>query len=81
MVFVTLWAEMYGTKHMGAVRSFNVFFNVMIASCVMVLTGWLIDRGVGVLAMCIGGIVLVLWSLLLFAIERRVKVDEAKSTY
>ena len=78
VVFVTLWAEMYGTKHMGAIRFFNVFFNVMIASCIMVLTGWLIDRRVGIMEMCIGGIALVLCSLLLFAIERRVKVDAAK---
>lgn len=72
VVFVTLWAEMYGTKHMGAIRSFNVFFNVMCASAVMVATGWLIDQDVSILAMSNGGIGLVLASLLLFAIERRI---------
>ena len=76
VVFVTLWAEMYGTKHMGAIRSFNVFLNVMLASCVMVLTGWLIDQGVSVVAMCSGGVIFVLISIVSFAMERRVKVDQ-----
>lgn len=65
VVFVTIWAELYGTKHMGAIRSFNTFFNVAMASAFMVLTGLLIDWGVSVAAMCIGGIVLVGLSLIL----------------
>jgi len=74
VVFITLWAEMYGTKHMGAIRSFNAFFNITIASSVMVLTGWLIDKQVSLITMCNGGIALVFFSLLLFAIERRITV-------
>ncbi len=72
VVFVTLWAELYGTKFMGAIRSFNVFFNVMCASLVMVITGWLIDIGVTITAMCNGGMLLVAISLLLLAADGRV---------
>jgi MFS family permease len=74
VVFVTLWAEMYGTRHMGAIRSFNVFFNVLCASAVMVVTGWLIDNEVSIAAMSYGGIAFVTVSLVMFAIERRIKV-------
>ncbi|MDG2319313.1 MAG: MFS transporter [Rhodospirillaceae bacterium] len=72
LVYVTLWAEMYGTKHMGAIRSFNVFFNVSIASSVMVLTGWLIDQDVSVATMCFGGIAFVLLSLALLIVMKRI---------
>jgi MFS family permease len=71
ILFVTIWAEFYGTKHMGAIRSFNVFMNVSVASAVMVLTGWLIDRGTSVAQMAAGGIVVVLLSLLLLYFVRR----------
>ncbi len=65
ILMVTIWAEFYGTKHMGAIRSFNVFLNVSVASGVMVVTGWLIDRNVSVEGMAAGGIALVLLSLIL----------------
>lgn len=63
ILFVTIWAEFYGTKHMGAIRSFNVFLNVSVASGVMVVTGWMIDRGVSIGEMAAGGVILVLLSL------------------
>jgi sugar phosphate permease len=77
VVFITIWAELYGTKHMGAIRSFNTFFNVAMASAVMVLTGLLIDWGVSVAAMCIGGVVLVGISLILLT-QLRIKPPTAK---
>jgi MFS family permease len=80
VVYVTLWAEMYGTKHMGAIRSFNVFFNVSIASSVMVLTGWLIDQNVSVAAMCFGGIALVLLSLTLLIAMKHITVTVPHAT-
>lgn len=73
VAYVTVWAEMYGTKHMGAIRSFNIFFNVAVASAIMVLTGWLIDRNVSVAAMCIGGIVFVVLSLVLLSFVKQPK--------
>lgn len=77
VVYVTIWAELYGTKHMGAIRSFNTFFNVAVASGVMVVTGWLIDLGVSVVAMCVGGIVMVVLSLMLLT---QVRIKPAGTT-
>ncbi|MBT7450807.1 MAG: MFS transporter, partial [Rhodospirillaceae bacterium] len=71
VVYVTIWAELYGTKHMGAIRSFNIFFNVTIASGVMVLTGWLIDQGTTIAMMAIGGVVFVAISLICLEIAGR----------
>ena len=46
-VFGAIWPELYGTRHLGAVRS--VVFAGMVFSSALGpgLTGWLIDRGVG----------------------------------
>ncbi|MFL2769429.1 MAG: MFS transporter [Rhodospirillaceae bacterium] len=74
VVYVTLWAEMYGTKHMGAIRSFNVFFNVAVASTIMVLTGWLIDQQISIKLMCAGGIGFTLLSLILLRIMNRISI-------
>ncbi len=71
VVFVTIWAEMYGTKNMGAIRSFNIFLNVSLASTVMVLTGSLIDSGVSIEAMSYGGVCIVVLALGSTAIARR----------
>lgn len=46
-VFGAIWPELYGTRHLGAVRSV-VFAAMVFASALGPgLTGWLIDRGVG----------------------------------
>lgn len=46
-VFGAIWPEIYGTRHLGAVRSL-VFAAMVFASALGPgLTGWLIDRGVG----------------------------------
>jgi MFS family permease len=71
VVFMTVWAEMYGTKNMGAIRSFNIFLNVSFASLVMVLTGWLIDGGVSIEVMCLGGVGVVALSLISTTVARR----------
>jgi sugar phosphate permease len=71
VVFVTVWAELYGTQHMGAIRSFNIFLNVSVASAVMVLTGWLIDQNVTLEAMCWGGVVCVGVALVSTELARR----------
>ena len=46
-VFGAIWPELYGTRHLGAVRS--VVFAAMVFATALGpgLTGWLIDRGVG----------------------------------
>ena len=46
-LFGAIWPELYGTRHLGAVRS--VVFALMVFASALGpgLTGWLIDRGVG----------------------------------
>ncbi|NKB43060.1 MAG: MFS transporter [Alphaproteobacteria bacterium] len=79
VVYVTIWAELYGTKHMGAIRSFNIFFNVTIASGVMVLTGWLIDQSTTIAMMSAGGIVFALISLICLEVASRVPSPRLKN--
>ncbi len=46
-IFGAIWSEVYGTRHLGAIRSV-VFAGMVLASAVGPgLTGWLIDYGVG----------------------------------
>lgn len=46
-IFGSVWSEVYGTKHLGAIRSV-VFAGMVLSSAVGPgLTGWLIDVGVG----------------------------------
>lgn len=71
VVYVTIWAELYGTKHMGAIRSFNIFFNVTVASGAMVLTGWLIDQGATITEMSSGGIIFAVLSLVCLEVANR----------
>jgi len=79
VVYVTLWAEMYGTKHMGAIRSFNVFFNVAVASTIMVLTGWLIDQQISIKLMCAGGIGFTLLSLILLRVMNSMPIARLRA--
>lgn len=46
-VFGAIWPEIYGTRHLGAVRSVVVAAMVFASALGPGLTGWLIDRGVG----------------------------------
>jgi MFS family permease len=45
-LFGALWPEMYGTKHLGAIRSLIVSASVLASAAGPGLTGFLIDRGV-----------------------------------
>lgn len=45
-LFGSLWPEMYGTRHLGSIRSVIVAFLVFATAMGPGLTGWLIDRGV-----------------------------------
>lgn len=46
-VFGAIWPELYGTRHLGAIRSV-VFASMVFASALGPgLTGWLIDTGIG----------------------------------
>lgn len=43
---VTVWAEIFGSLHIGAIRGFTIALNTTIASFTMALAGWLIDWGI-----------------------------------
>ncbi len=45
-LFGALWPEVYGTRHLGAVRSIVVAMMVLASALGPGVTGWLIDRGV-----------------------------------
>lgn len=45
-LFGALWPEVYGTRHLGAVRSVTVSLMVLASAAGPGLTGWLIDIGV-----------------------------------
>ena len=45
-LFGALWPELYGTKHLGGIRSLIVAFGVFATAMGPGLTGWLIDAGV-----------------------------------
>lgn len=46
-VFGAIWPEVYGTRHLGAIRSVVSAAMVFASALGPGLTGWLIDRGVG----------------------------------
>ncbi|MDP6087776.1 MAG: MFS transporter, partial [Nitrospinota bacterium] len=40
-----VWAEVYGTRNLGAIRSLESTFVVFAASLSPGITGWILDRG------------------------------------
>ena len=65
VAFITIWAELYGTQFMGQIRTFNFSMNVFLTSVIMATTGWLIDIGVNLQELCIGGIIFILMSIIM----------------
>jgi len=47
-LFGALWPELYGTAHLGAIRSLAMAAMVLASAAGPGLTGWLIDRGLGI---------------------------------
>jgi MFS family permease len=47
-IISSLWAEAYGTKHLGAIRSFVTALNVTSTSISPVLFGVIIDKGMSI---------------------------------
>ena len=45
-----LWPELYGTKHLGAIRSLSVSLMVFATALAPVTFGWLIDEGLSAAA-------------------------------
>ena len=73
VAFVTVWAELYGTQFMGQIRTFNFSMNVLLTSAAMALTGWLIDIGVNLNILCLGGISFIIFSIILLKFSERIK--------
>lgn len=75
-----LWPEVYGTRHMGAIRS--VAFSVMVFASAAGpgLVGWLIDKGVSfdLQVMAMGGYCLVFCGVLGF-VSRTYRSSEHSS--
>ena len=71
LLYVTLWAETYGTQFMGAIRSFNAFMNAITVSIVMVVVGWAIDAGTSVAVMCLGAIGMAVLAMVFFSLAPR----------
>ena len=75
VVGVTLWAELYGSKHIGAIRGFTVALNTFIAAGGMAGVGWLIDVGYTIAQQAFAcGLVTVLSALLLIRVAQRLPV-------
>lgn len=47
-LFGALWPELYGTRHLGAIRSVTMATMVLASAAGPGLTGWLIDRQLGI---------------------------------
>lgn len=71
-IFGSVWSEVYGTRHLGAIRSI-VFAGMVLASAVGPgITGWLIDIGVGFeQQLTVMGVVCLLGFLMLIPVSKR----------
>ena len=47
-ILAALWAEVYGTRHLGAVRAFAASLSVYSTAASPVALGWLIDDGISI---------------------------------
>lgn len=71
-IFGALWSEVYGIRHLGAIRS--VVFACMVLSSAIGpgLTGWLIDNGAGFEEqLAVMGVVCLFGTLILFPVSNR----------
>ncbi len=69
---ITLWSDLYGTRHIGAIRGFNAMLNTIVASAGIAATGFLIDRGVSLATQAAWGVLAIIAAaILLFVVGRR----------
>ncbi len=47
ILFGAVWAELYGTAHLGAIRALSAALQVLATALAPATLGWLIDQGVG----------------------------------
>jgi hypothetical protein len=51
--YSSLWAELYGTRYLGAIRAAGVVLMVFASALGPVLVGWALDREVSILTISI----------------------------
>ena len=49
--FSSLWVELYGTEHLGAIRAAGAVLGVFASALGPVVVGWALDEGVSILAL------------------------------
>lgn len=77
-LFGAVWPEMYGTKHLGSVRSIIMALMVFSTAIGPGLTGYLIDAGVSYPGQIITmGVYCILASFMMVAVSRRVRLRNA----
>ena len=73
-LFGSIWPEIYGVRHLGAIRALTVAIMVFATAMGPGLTGFLIDRGVSYPAQIIAmGFYCLLISLVMLYVSRRVR--------
>jgi MFS family permease len=73
-IFGALWPEMYGVRHLGAIRAVVVAIGVFATAMGPGITGFLIDRGVSYPAQIVAmGIYCLAACLLLVAVAARIR--------
>lgn len=60
-----LWAELYGTKHLGAVKSLITSTSIFAAALAPAVMGWLLDSGWTMRLIAMGSLVYILLAILL----------------
>ena len=70
--FTAIWAELYGVRHLGAIRSLVMAIMVLVSAIAPAIMGWLFDAGVTVetLAFLFAAWAFAGWLLLLVVFKR-----------
>jgi predicted MFS family arabinose efflux permease len=69
---ITLWSDIYGTRHIGAIRGFNAMLNTIVAALGVATSGFLIDHGVTLATQAAYAMAATIAAaLLLYAVGRR----------
>ena len=80
-LFGSVWPEVYGTAHLGSIRSFIVAVMVFMTAVGPGLTGWLIDLGVSYPGQIfVMGLYCIAASLVLFGVSRRLATRDASQS-
>ncbi|NND91425.1 MAG: MFS transporter [Granulosicoccus sp.] len=81
-VFGAIWPEVYGTRHLGAVRAVVSAAMVFASALGPGLTGWLIDQGVGFESQLLGMSAYCLATMMvLFPVSRVLRLRQAQVVY